>query len=314
MTDNSIPQGSKIVVTGVTGQVALPVALGLAHHHQVIGAARFSNPAARERLESGGVTCVPVDLVAGEVGALPADADYVVHFGVVKSNDWSTDLDGNVGGVLALMEHHRSAKAFLHCSTTGVYRPDGHRPLGEDDALGDNHGVWEFLRTYSISKIAAEAAVRWAARRHQLPTTIARLCVPYGDGGGWPAIHLEMVLSDIPVPVHVNAPSQYHPLHEDDILATVPALWAAATTPATVVNWGGDQMVSIEEWCTYLGELVGHQAAFAPTEETIESVCLDLTKMHQVVGKTTVDWREGMRRMVAARHPEALSDTQQRPQ
>ena len=28
--------------------------------------------------------------------------------------------------------------------------------FAEEDELGDNHGVWPFLRTYSICKIAAE--------------------------------------------------------------------------------------------------------------------------------------------------------------
>jgi len=30
--------------------------------------------------------------------------------------------------------------------------------------------------------------------------------------------------------------------------------------------------------------------------------------LHELVGSTTVHWKDGMRRMVAARHPEFLSD------
>ena len=62
----------------------------------------------------------------------------------------------------------------------------GHHVFAETDPLGDNHGVWPFLRTYSICKIAAEATARWAAQRFELPTVITRLSVPYGDRGGWP--------------------------------------------------------------------------------------------------------------------------------
>ena len=198
--------------------------------------------------------------------------------------------------------------AFLHCSTTGLYKPMGHHVFTEDDELGDNHGVWPFLRTYSISKIAAEATARWAADRYRLPTTIARLSVPYGDRGGWPAIHLEMMRQGGEIPVHLDAPSVYHPIHEDDIVAMVPRLLAAAKTPAITVNWGGDQAVSIEEWCGYLSELTGLAARFAPTTQTIDSVQIDLTRMHELVGTTTVGWHDGMRRMVAARHPELLDD------
>jgi UDP-glucuronate 4-epimerase len=300
------PQGKTIVVTGVTGQVAEPVALALAKENDVVGAARLRDEAGRQRLEAAGIRCVPIDLTTGDVGGLPADADYVINFAVAKSNHWDADLDANSGGLASLMEHHQNATAFLHCSTTGVYKPLGHHVFAEGDDLGDNHGVWPFLKTYSISKIAAEATARWAAKRFDLPTTIARLSVPYGDRGGWPAIHLEMMLNGNAIPVHLDAPSIYHPLHQDDILAMVPALLEAAGTPATVVNWGGDEAASIEEWCTYLSELTGVSVTFAPTADTIDSVDIDLTRMHQLIGTTTVPWRDGMRRMVAARHPELL--------
>ncbi len=297
---------STIVITGVTGQVARPLALALARDNTVVGAARFSDAAARDQLEAAGITCVPVDLVSGDVGGLPADADYVLNFAVAKTNDWEKDLAANSGGLAHLMEHHAGARAFLHCSSTAVYKPEGHRVFNEGGPLGDNHGVWPFLRTYSICKIAAEATARWASERFGLPTTIARLSVPYGDGGGWPAIHLHMMLSGNAVPVHVDAPSVYHPLHADDILAMVPRLLDVASVPAVTVNWGGSEPVSIEEWCTYLAGLVGIEARFEPTEHTIDSVQIDTTRMHELVGPTTVPWREGMHRMAKALHPDKV--------
>jgi UDP-glucuronate 4-epimerase len=300
-------QGSTIVVTGVTGQVARPLAVALARENRVVGGARFTDAAARAELEAAGVECVSVDLETGDVGSLPADADYVLNFAVAKTNDWERDLAANGGGLASLMEHHRRARAVLHCSSTAVYRPAGHRAFAEGDPLGDNHGVWPFLRTYSISKIAAEGTARWAAGRYDLPTTIARLAVPYGDNGGWPAIHLHMLLSGHAIPVHADAPSVYNPLHADDIFAMVPRLLAAAAVPAVTVNWGGSEPVSIEEWCAYLGGLVGTAPRFAPTEQTIDSVQIDTTRMHELAGRTTVPWREGMRRMAQALHPDEVA-------
>ena len=294
------------MITGVTGQVARPLAIALARDNEVYGAARFTDTSAREALEASGVRCVPVDLASGDVAGLPSDADFVLHFAVAKTNNWENDLAANSGGLAYLMEHHQNATAFLHCSTTGVYKPEGHREFDEDGPLGDNHGVWPFLRTYSICKIAAEGTARWAAARFALPTTIARLSVPYGDGGGWPAIHLHMMLSGHPVPVHVDAPSVYHPIHQDDIAAMVPGLLGAASVPATTVNWGGSEAVSIEEWCGYLAGLTGIEARFEPTEHTIDSVQIDTTRMHELIGPTTVPWREGMRRMALALHPDKV--------
>jgi nucleoside-diphosphate-sugar epimerase len=299
--------GEKILVAGATGQVGLPVTLALARENEVWGAARFGDAGARQSLESAGVRCVPVDLVDADLDALPSDFGYVLNFSVMKTNDWGRDLDGNAGGTSALMHHCRSARAFLHCSSTAVYQPDGHRVFTEADALGDNHRVWPFLETYSISKIAAEAVARTCARDLGLPTTIARLNVPYGDNGGWPAAHVDMMVAGMPIPVHVDAPSVFNPIHEDDIAAMIPAMLAAASVPVTVVNWGGDDAVSIEDWCARLGTLTSLEPIFQPTDQTIQSVTVDLTRMHELIGHTKVPWQEGFARMVAARHPELVS-------
>ncbi|HEY4377353.1 MAG TPA: NAD(P)-dependent oxidoreductase [Acidimicrobiales bacterium] len=297
--------GKRIVITGATGQVAVPVALALAADNEVIAAARFGNAKARDRLEAGGVTCAVVDLATGDVDALPRDdVDAVLNFAVSKTQDWDVDLRVTAeaaGDVMAWCRPNR----FLHCSTTGVYAPNGHEPIRETDGLGDNHAV--LMRTYSISKIAAETVVRFAARQFEVPTTIARLNVPYGDNGGWPLFHLLMMQRDMPIPVHADAPSTYCPLHEDDIVRQVPALLDAASLPVEVVNWGGPDAVSVEEWCAYLGELTGLTPIFAPTEQTLESVVTDTTKLDALVGPGQVTWRDGFRRMVAARAPELLA-------
>jgi nucleoside-diphosphate-sugar epimerase len=297
--------GARILVTGVTSAVARPVAVALAKENDVVGAARFRDTAARDALHSEGVRTARLDLVRGELDDLPAEIDYVLHFAVVKSQKWPVDLDGNVGGLALLMERFHAAKAFLHCSTTAVYQPDGHRAFDEDAPLGDSHRSY-YLPTYSICKIAAEATARHGARRWGLPTTIARLNVPYGDGGGWPAFHLELMAAGQPVEVHPDAPSLFHPIHSDDIVAMVPRLLDVASVPATVVNWGGDEQVSVEEWCHYLGELTGLEPHLVPSPQSLASVALDLTRMHELVGHTTVPWREGFRRMVAAVRPDLL--------
>jgi nucleoside-diphosphate-sugar epimerase len=299
-------EGRTIVVTGPTGQVALPLTRALARHNTVIGLARFSDPAERERLEADGVRCIPVNLADGDFADVPTEVDYVLNLAVVKSGRWEVDLRANAEAAGLLMAHCRGATAFLHCSSTGVYQPAGDHQLRETDPLGDNHRA--IMPTYSIAKIAAEAVVRTSARQLDVPTTIARLNVPYGDNGGWPNWHLECILADLPIDVHPNDPNLFNPIHEDDIIASLPALLEAASVPATIVNWGGDEQVSLMAWCEYLGELVGRPPTFHETEASIGGVTVDLTTMHELVGPTTVGWRDGLRRMVAARHPELLAD------
>jgi nucleoside-diphosphate-sugar epimerase len=295
-------RGEKILFTGPTGQVGKPLALALAEDNEVWGLARFKDPAAQAEIESGGVRCVAHNLATDDFGSLPDDFTYVLNFSVVKSGRWDRDLAANAEAVGLLMQHCRRAKAFLHCSSTAVYQADGHRRLAETDALGDNHRV--LMPTYSITKIAAEAMARAGARQWGLPTTIARLNVPYGDNGGWPLFHLEMILAGQPIAVHTNAPSIFNPIHDTDIIAMVPRLLEVAGVPATIVNWAGKDAVSIEEWSAYLGHLVGIEPRFEHTDQVLESVTTDNTRLHGLVGETMVDWRDGMRRMVAAHHPE----------
>jgi len=296
--------GSKILITGPTGQIATPIARALAAENEVWGIARFTDPAAREGLEKAGIRCVAVNLAAGEFSELPDDFEYVLNLAVAKSGDWDKDLGANAESVGLLMAHCRGAKAFLHCSSAAVYDPPDDEPRSERAALGDNHKP--LFPTYSISKIAGEVVARSLARVLGVPTTIARLNVPYGDNGGWPFYHMEMMLAGIPIPVPPGGPARYNPIHEDDIIATIPKLLEAASVPATTVNWCSDQTVSIQEWCGYLGALVGKEPVFDESAQALRGNPTDAARMRALVGETSVDWRAGMRRMAAKFHPELV--------
>jgi UDP-glucuronate 4-epimerase len=297
-------RGFKILITGPTGQVATPVAKALAADNEVWGIARFTDGAARDGLEKAGVRCETVNLANGDFTGIPSDFDYVINLAVAKSGRWDKDLGANAESVGLLMAHCRDAKAFLHCSSGAVYDPPDDKPRAERAALGDNHKP--LLPTYSISKIAGEVVVRTMARALDIPSTIARLNVPYGDNGGWPFFHMEMMLDGVPIPVPPGGPARYNLMHEDDIIATIPKLLEVASVPATTVNWASDQMISIQEWCTYLGSLVGRQPTFEQSEQALRGNPLDVTYMRELIGGTTVDWKDGLRRMVAKFHPDLV--------
>lgn len=301
--------GARILVTGPTGQVAKPLSLALAKEATVFGLARFKNKAAKAELEAGGVHCITGDLAAGTFDEVPTDIDYVLNLAIAKTTSWDHDLAANVEGLGLLMSRLRNAKALLHCSSTAVYQPNGHHHFVETDPLGDNHRVPSmeaFMPTYSINKIAAEAMARYVAREHAIPTIIARLNVPYGNNGGWPWMHMEQVLAGQAIGVHTDAPSNYNLIHEDDIIGSVPKLLGAATVPATIVNWGSDETSSIEEWSTYIGELVGKPATFEHSTAVLESVAVDVSRLHGIAGPSSVSMRDGIRRMVEHFHPELL--------
>ena len=300
-------EGARILVTGVTGSVAGPVARSLAAAgHDVIGAARFTTAARRRELEDAGVRTAVLDLDGPHLDEVPTDVDVVLHFALARTHDFERDLAINAEGAAFLVEHVAGARAFLHCSSTAVYQPNGHEPRVESDPLGDSHRPFGFLPTYSITKIATETAVRYAGRRFGLPIVIARLGVPYGPDHGWMLFHLAMMEAGQPIPVHVRAPSRYSPIHHDDIMASLPHLLGAASVPATTVNWAGPEVVSIEDWCHELSRLTGLDVTFTPTEATIESIVADTSRLVDLGFLAAVGWRDGLRRLVEHARPDLL--------
>ena len=130
--------------------------------------------------------------------------------------------------------------------------------------------------------------------------------MPYGNNGGWPYFHLLMMQQGIPIDIHPERPNYYNLLHVDDYLDKLPRLLQAASPEATTVNFGGSYRTSIEDWCGYLGELTGFTPTFREDARAFGSLCIDTTRMHELIGPTSVDWREGIRGMVQALAPELL--------
>lgn len=303
--------GKRVLVTGVTGWVAGPVAAALAAQgNTVFGAARLRDAEARERLEQRGITPVTIDLAKGDFANLPSDLDLVLHFAVAKADNFDlafrVNAEGSADLMAAVAATSPGLQGFLHCSSTAVYEPVHGSPRKETDLLGDSHRPMPGMPTYSISKIAAEVLVKHTSRRLGVPTVIARLNVPYGDDYGWMLFHLIMMERGMGVPVHVEAPTDYTPIHSDDIVRSIPYLLSLATAPATIVNWGGDEVVSIEDWSNEMGRLTGLTPTFAPTTATIASIVPDLERLHATGFRSQVGWREGLRRLVATARPDLL--------
>ena len=143
--------------------------------------------------------------------------------------------------------------------------------------LGDVNYVMS--PTYSISKIAEEAVARFCARAFDLAVTIARMNASYGDNGGLPTYHLDWVVAGEPVVTRWD-PCRYSLIHQDDINGQLEAMLDAASVPATIVNWAGDETPSVQEWCAYMGELSGRTADVrsVAVEGTTRGSIADVTK------------------------------------
>ena len=299
--------GEKVLITGAAGQIGYPLALHLAKDNEVWGLARFSDPAARARLESAGVVPFKHDLGEADFAGLPDDFTYVLHLAAnMARTDYDKAITDNAEGTGLLLKHCRRAKAALVMSTHSVYKPwdDPWHNFVETDPLGDVNST--YTPTYSMSKIGQEAVARFCSRAFDLPVIIARMNASYGPNGGLPAYHLDSVAAGEPVTTRWD-PCLYMPIYEDDINEQAAPLLAAATVPATIVNWGGDEPVSVQQWVPYMGELTGKPAEVVVKEipNTLRGSVADATKRQAITGPCKVDWREGLRRTWEARRPGA---------
>ena len=294
----------KILITGPAGQIAEPLTRYLAGNNEVWGIARFGDEAARDRIEGYGVTTRAIDLGSGEFDDLPDDFTFVLHLAADQSGglDYDRAIRTNAEGTGLLLQHCRKAQAALVMSTFSVYKPkdDPTLPYTETDPLGDANSM--HAPAYSVSKIGQEAVARYCARAFDLPIVIARMNASYGDNGGLPANHLAATLAGEPVVTRWD-PCVYSPIHEDDICAQTEALLDAASVPATIVNWAGDEPVSVQEWCALFGELLGWDVEIKVGDfpGTQRSAISDNTKRLAITGPCKVPWRDGMAQMVRAR-------------
>lgn len=295
-------RGKRILVTGASGQIARAVATRLAADNEVFGAARFGDGPVREALESAGVRTCPVDLLTDDWSTLPTTIDHVLHLAAYLGPDPSTDRSLEINAIATgrVLSRYRDAGSVLVMSTTGVYRPhaDPWHLYREEDPLGDPASPAS--PAYGVTKVAQEAVARFCAREFGTRVVIGRMNCAYGDGGGLPARHLGRILRGEELTFR-HDPVPYSPIHVDDIAGHIGPLLAAATTPALVVNFGGDEAVSAQHWCDYLGDLVGVRpiVRIAPVPGSQLGTAGDPTARLAITGPGTVRWQEGMRRLLA---------------
>jgi len=303
-------KNQKILLTGATGQLAYSIGRTLAADNTVHAVARFGAPGSRERLEAAGLECLKLDYVDDDLGQLDDDYDYVLHLATTQTpgdTDFERALEVNAVATGRLMAHFPDVKAFFFSSTCSVYQPNGHTPFKETDPLGDQ--MRAHCPIYSISKIAAEAVVKFVSGQLGIPAVIARMNVGYGPNGGLPVMHLEAIKQGKPIYLHSDKPNLFSPVHEDDYCRQLVKMLGVASVPPLVINWCGSQLVSAEEWCEYMGDLLGKKVDFVYSDDFFPCTPCDTTRLHEVIGETEVDWREGMRRLVE----EGASDPRQVP-
>ena len=302
-------EGKKVLLTGHTGKIGGAIAVRFAGSCDLWGLARYTKAGSLEEAEKIGVRPVRGDFTPEGLVNVPTDFDYVINVGAAIAPKTAEDgMRSNSDGPAHLMNHCRTAKAFLHISTTGVYKPqpDPYFLYPESADLGN---AFEALGSgqYVATKLAGEGAVRAASFILNLPTIICRQSVQYGGPhvpGGLIDLFLDKFVEAGEAYLPPEGPYVFSPIHEDDICDLVEPCLAAASVPAEIVNWGSDECVDWEELFEYAGELIGKAPRFVRTPDfDFPGYCPDPAKRQRIAGPSKVTWKDGVRRSLALRHP-----------
>jgi len=300
-------KNAKILVTGASGEVALPLMRFLAKDNEVWGAARLADEASRAKVEATGARPASVDIVEGDLAAaLPDDFTYVLHLAWYRGGqgDFNGAVTINGEGTGRVLHHCRKAKAALVMSSGAIYAPkeDPWDFPKEEDAIGGANVPWAL--TSGVSKIAQETAARFCAREFGLPVVITRLNTVYGNGSRFlPVINMDAVVAGREVSARWD-PMPHCPIHTDEMADQLEAMLGAASTPANIVNWGGDESVTLQDWCRMAGEFAKVEAKLKcePSPNSTHTAGSDQTKRRSITGPSKVKFADAYRKIFDARH------------
>jgi UDP-glucuronate 4-epimerase len=287
-------KGKRVLVTGASGLVALPVARELAKDNEVFAVARWSDPVQKRLVELAGAQPVTFDLANEDLSALPKSVDVVINYGVLPFPHKDA-YDVNTGATGRLARRYREAEAFVHGSTGSLYEYQGERALREDDPYG-LHGS---IEQYAASKIGAEFLLKHLSVDYNLPVTIVRIFSFYGPRGGAVTQRVDQVARGLPVSVYPGFRNVSTPLYEDDYVEKSIAAAGIAKVGTEIINVGGTEAVTTQEYCQMAGEILGKEPIFVENSRAWP-IWGDTTKMVKMLGANKVSVREGIRRTVEA--------------
>jgi len=308
--------GEKILITGITGAVATPLAESLANDNEVWGVARFGGPTAgadRDRLRQRGITTRALDLGDGEFGELPDDFTYVLHLSWMRAglDQLQASLRTNVEGAGLLLQHCRKAKAALVMSGMGIYsgNDDPWHAYTETDPIG--RGSTAYAPTSPASKLGVEAVARFCARAFDLPIVIPRLNTFHGTPGSFPGMHIQTSIAGAAMPAPTD-PNPHTPIHFADMALQLEALLDAASTTALITNWCGDETVTAQQWMQRANELTGGTgriAVQAPAPGSPAGTRADNTKRMSITGPCNVSFWQAFDDIYTTINPTGINPT-----
>ncbi|WP_291963429.1 NAD(P)-dependent oxidoreductase [Chelatococcus sp.] len=255
-----------VIILGVAGKVGICLARMIkraAPHKRVVGVSRFSEEGLEAHLQSFGVETIRCDLLDEKaVGELPKLANVIymagLKFDYKGREDFLWAMNTIAPGIVA---RAFAGSRIVTFSTIHVY------PWSNPLHGGVTEEVPPFARPgeYANSVVGRERTFQYYSRMHDTPGRIARLVYAIDMRYGVLQEIASWVLNGKPVPLdtgHVNI------IWQGDASAQMIRLLRHCDVPASPINIGGPEAVSVRKIATQFGELFGVEPKFSGEEST----------------------------------------------
>lgn len=282
-----------IIVLGVAGKIGptlARMAKRAAPDKRIVGAARFSDKAVREKLAGWGIECCEVDLLERRgIEALPKLPNVVFMAGRKFGSSGHEDLTWAMNALVPAMIAEAFAGSRIVAYSTGCVYP----------YVNVHHGgATEATPTtpppgaYANSCVAREAMFQYFSRTRGTPGRIIRL--NYAIDMRYGVLHdvAMRVLSGTPIDLatgHVNV------IWQGDANAMVLRAFGHCTLPTSPLNVSGPETVSIRWLAESFGKRLGKPPVFTGVEAP-EAWLVNTTEATRLFGYpsvplgTLIDW------------------------
>ncbi|HZD28404.1 MAG TPA: NAD(P)-dependent oxidoreductase [Xanthobacteraceae bacterium] len=253
-----------IIVLGVAGKIG-PTLARLAKRaapaKRVVGVARFSEKAVREKLTACGIECIAADLLdRSQLDALPKLANVVFMAGRKFGSSGDEEQTWAMNALVpALVAEAFAGSRIVAYSTGCVYPYVNVHHGGATEAMPATPPPG----AYANSCVAREAMFRYFSRTRGTPGRIIRLNYAIDMRYGVLSDVASRVLAGTPINLatgHVNV------IWQGDANAMVLRAFGHCTVPASPLNVSGPETVSIRWLAESFGQRLGKPPVFTGVE------------------------------------------------
>ena len=227
---------------------------------RVIGVARFSDPAVRQRLEGWSVQTIACDLLDEAALARLPDAAHVVFmagmkFGSTGNEPLTWAMNTHLPAVVCRRYRGSRIAAF---STGNVY---GLAPLTAGGSLESDPA--NPVGEYAMSCLGRERMFQHFSRADGTPVAILRLNYACELRYGVLIDLAQKVWGNVPIDLKMG---NFNAVWQGDANAMALASFAAASSPAFLLNIAGPETLSVRRVCQQFAQIMGRDVQFVGTE------------------------------------------------